>query len=92
MNIKLSRSTSTITFVLAVTFFWVDGLLIHYEHSYDGFGLILSFVLPPIGGVFASLALIKTNSRVDVILLALNVIAFFQFPFFMFFGYLFFGP
>lgn len=89
---KTRRIISIITFILAVIFFWVDGLFIHYEHNYDGYGLMSSFILSPIGIVLASLAIRKTNSGVDIILLVLNLIAFFQFAFVMFFGYLFFGP
>ncbi|MFB9326573.1 hypothetical protein ACFFSY_11670 [Paenibacillus aurantiacus] len=76
----------------AIAAFFVDGLLITDRHSYDGFGLLATFLLPPIGVVLASIAFKKSDSAKDILVIGVNVLAFFAFGLYMFIGTLFWGP
>ncbi|WP_053373603.1 hypothetical protein [Paenibacillus sp. FJAT-27812] len=80
------------TVVITIILFVLDGFFVHYGHWFDNFGILATFIIPPIGIVFAILALRKTDSNTDLWLVMLNIFAFFLYFVFMLFGTLLFGP
>ncbi|TYP74824.1 hypothetical protein [Paenibacillus methanolicus] len=76
----------------AIAAFTVDGLLVSYRQPYDGFGILATFILPPVGIVAASIANKRSDAAKDLLLICLNILAFFTFGLYMFFGTLFWGP
>ncbi|MBN3526528.1 hypothetical protein [Paenibacillus apiarius] len=92
MNPPNMRSVAIGAFLAAVILFMIDGWFVRYDQWYDGIGLLSTFIFPPIGIIAASIALKKTGSMKDKILILLNAIGFFLFFIWMFFGTLFFGP
>jgi hypothetical protein len=79
-------------FVVTIILFAVDGFFVHYDSWFDNVGILATFIIPPIGIVFAILALRKTDSNTDLMLVMLNIFAFFLYFIFMFFETLLFGP
>ncbi|NIK79612.1 hypothetical protein FHS15_004773 [Paenibacillus castaneae] len=92
MQVKKMRFIAIATSMAALILFAIDGFWIHTGELFDGLGLLSSFILPPIGIVFAILAVNKTGSMRDMVLILLNVFALLLFFMWMFFGTLFFGP
>ncbi|OBZ10147.1 hypothetical protein [Bacillus sp. FJAT-26390] len=80
------------TVVITIILFVLDGLFVHDGHWFDNFGISATFIIPPIGIVFAILALRKTDSNTDLWLVMLNIFVFFLYFVFMLFGTLLFGP
>ncbi|WP_169084226.1 hypothetical protein [Paenibacillus sp. PL91] len=92
MNPKKSRFIAIGAVISTVILFTLDGFFVHHGHWFEGLGILSSFIIPPIGVIFAVIALKKTDATRDIMLIFLNIIAFFLFFIVMFFGTLFFGP
>ena len=86
------RVIAMITFLLAIILFLLDGFYFDHSQWFDGIGLISTFILPPVGIIVSYIQLRKSNSKYDLILIILNVIALLTFFLYMFFGTLFLGP
>ena len=89
--LERNRSISIGTFLISIILFMIDGLFVH-KGPFNGIGILSTGILPPIGIIFAIIAINKTGSLKDNILIILNVIAFLSFFLLMFFGTLIFGP
>jgi hypothetical protein len=79
-------------FVITIILFAWDGFFVHYDRWFDGFGILAVFIIPSIGMVFAILALRKTKSNTDLMLVMLHIFAFFLYFIYMLLGTLLFGP
>ena len=91
MKTKIGRSIAAAAFVLTVILVMIDGLILHDSDPLDGYGLASTYILPPIGVIAAFLVLRRTGSRLDLILVIINTIAFFSIYLYMFFGTILFG-
>ncbi|EPY05685.1 hypothetical protein PAALTS15_19193 [Paenibacillus alvei TS-15] len=84
------RWLSIVSIILSVFLVVLDMLVIH-DPSLDGFGIVSTFVLPPLGIIFAAISFQQTASNKDIALIVLNLLIFLSFFMYMFFGTLFFG-
>lgn len=84
------RWLSIVSIILSVFLVVLDIVVIH-NPSLDGFGIVSTFVLPPLGIIFAAISFQKTVSNKDIALIVLNLLIFISFFMYMFFGTLFFG-
>ncbi|MFC4098118.1 hypothetical protein [Paenibacillus xanthanilyticus] len=92
MSLRTLRFIAIGLAATAIAAFVVDGLYVTHRQSYDGFGMLATFILPPIGIAAASLANKRSDSAKDLLLICLNILAFFTFWLYMFFGTLLWGP
>ena len=84
------RWVPIITIILSVFLVILDKFVIH-DRSLDGFGIVSTFVLPPLGIIFAAISFKKTASNRDIALIVINLLIFLSFFMYMVFGTLLFG-
>lgn len=90
MVLTIYRSVSVVSIILSVFLVVLDMMVIH-DPSLDGFGIASTFVLPPLGILFAAISFQKTASNRDIALIVMNLLIFLSFFMYMLFGTLLFG-
>lgn len=68
------------TFIVVVLFILVDGFVLHAGQRYDGIGLLLTFILPPIGLACTYITSKINNSGSYMALYVMNILALLSFP------------
>lgn len=87
-----SRSISIFTCILPIILFTIELLYVRDGHWFHYYGLLSTFLLPPIGIVLSIRSYGRNDSKFDLLLIFLNVLAFLYYFIYTFLGYLVLGP
>jgi len=86
MKIKIYRYGALTAFLLAVLLLAADLWTPGRHHWFFEIGIMATWILSPIGMFLSGNAFMATSRKKDAVLFMLNLVCFFFFPGYMFFG------